>query len=73
MRKDEGDMVEQTFTKLFDMNFVRINCQQHFYDCLKGVSDPEQKRKIIGTEFYRVFWDKIRESYGDGRYDGSQR
>lgn len=66
MRKDEGDMVEQTFTKLFDMNFVRINCQQHFYDCLKGVSDPEQKRKIIGTEFYRVFWDKIRESYGDG-------
>ena len=66
MRKDEGNMVEQTFTKLFDMNFVRINCQQHFYDCLKGVSDPEQKRKIIGTEFYRVFWDKIRESYGDG-------
>ena len=58
MRKDEGDMVEQTFTKLFDMNFVRINCQQHFYDCLKGVSDPEQKRKIIGTEFVRVFEDE---------------
>ena len=51
-------LVEQTFTKLFDMNFVRINCQQHFYDCLKGVSDPEQKRKIIGTEFVRVFEDE---------------
>lgn len=66
MRKDEGDMVESTFTGLFDMNFVRINCQQHFYDLLKGVSDPEQKRKIIGAEFYRVFWDRIRQSYGDG-------
>lgn len=66
MRKDEGDTVERTFTGLFDMNFVRINCRQHFYDCLAGVTDPEQKRRIIGTEFYRVFWKKIRESYGDG-------
>ncbi len=66
MRKDEGDMVEQTFTRLFDMNFVRLNCQDIFYEKLKGVTDPEAKRKIIGTEFYRVFWDKIRQSYGDG-------
>ena len=66
MRKDEGDFVEQTFTKLFDMNFVRINCQDAFLDKLKGIVDPEEKRTIIGTEFYRVFWDKIRESYGDG-------
>lgn len=62
MRKDEGDMVEQTFTRLFDMNFVRVNAQQHFLDCLKGVTDPEQKRHIIGTEFYKVFWDEIRKS-----------
>ena len=66
MRKDEGDFVENTFTKLFDMNFVRINCQDEFLSKLKGVSDPEEKRKIIGTEFYNVFWDKIRESYGSG-------
>ena len=66
MRKDEGDFVEQTFTKLFDMNFVRINCQDTFLEKLEGVTDPEEKRTIIGTEFYRVFWDKIRESYGDG-------
>lgn len=68
MRKDEGDYVEQTFTKLFDMNFVRINCQDEFLSKLKGVSEPEAKRKIIGTEFYNVFWNKIRESYGSGYF-----
>ena len=66
MRKDEGDFVEETFTKLFDMNFVRINCQKQFLEKLKGVSDPESKRKIIGTEFYNVFWNKIREEGTDG-------
>lgn len=68
MRKDEGDFVEQTFTKLFDMNFVRINCQDEFLSKLKGVSEPEAKRKIIGEEFYKVFWNKIRESYGSGYF-----
>lgn len=66
MRKDEGDYVENTFTKLFDMNFVRINCQEEFLSKLKGVSDPEEKRNIIGTEFYNVFWNRIRDSYGSG-------
>ena len=66
MRKDEGDFVEQTFTKLFDMNFVRINCQDEFLSKLKGITEPEEKRNVIGTEFYGVFWDKIRESYGSG-------
>lgn len=66
MRKDEGDFVEDTFTELFDMNFVRVNCQDVFYEKLKGITDPEEKRKIIGTEFYKVFSDKIKENYGDG-------
>ena len=66
MRKDEGDFVEDTFTRLFDMNFVRINCQDVFLEKLKGVSDPEAKRKIIGTEFYKVFWDEIRARYSGG-------
>lgn len=66
MRKDEGDFVEQTFTKLFDMNFVRVNCQKQFLEKLKGVTDPEQKRNIIGTEFFKVFWDKIREECDGG-------
>ena len=61
MRKNEGDMVESTFTRLFDMTFVRVNCQEHFLSKLKGVTDPEEKRRIIGTEFYNVFWDEIKK------------
>ena len=60
MRKDEGDFVEKTFTTLFDMNFVRVNCDESFLKSLRGVTEPEQKRHIIGTEFYKVFWDEIR-------------
>lgn len=66
MRKDEGNFVEETFTRLFDMNFVRVNCQKQFVEKLKGITDPEQKRKTIGTEFYKVFWDKIREEADGG-------
>lgn len=61
MRKDEGDFVEKTFTTLFDMNFVRVNCGETFIAKLKGISEPEEKRNIIGTEFYKVFWDEIRK------------
>ena len=66
MRKDEGDFVEETFTRLFDMNFIRINCQKQFLEKLKGITDPEEKRKTIGTEFYKVFWDRIREESEGG-------
>lgn len=66
MRKDEGDFVEETFTRLFDMNFVRVNCQKQFIEKLKGITDPEQKRKTIGKEFFKVFWDKIREEADGG-------
>lgn len=66
MRKDEGDFVEQTFTKLFDTKFVRVNCQKEFLSKLKGVTDPEEKRNVIGAEFFNVFWDKIREEADGG-------
>ena len=66
MRKDEGDFVEQTFTKLFDMTFVRVNCGDVFMQKLQGVTDPEAKRHIIGDEFYKVFWEEIkRRAKGD--------
>lgn len=68
MRKDEGDMVENTFTTMFDMNFVRVNCGEHFMTALKGVTDPEEKRKIIGTEFFNVFWDEIRKQSDKGYF-----
>jgi GMP synthase (glutamine-hydrolysing) len=55
LRKDEGDSVEKIFTEQFDMNLIRVNAQERFLGKLKGVSDPEKKRKIIGEEFIRVF------------------
>ncbi|MCR4924859.1 MAG: glutamine-hydrolyzing GMP synthase [Clostridiales bacterium] len=66
MRKNEGDFVEKTFTSLFDMNFIRVNCKDIFLEKLKGVTDPEEKRKIIGTEFYKVFWDEIKKQSDKG-------
>lgn len=55
LRKDEGDQVEKIFRDGFDMNLIRVNAQERFLGKLKGVSDPERKRKIIGEEFIRVF------------------
>ena len=55
LRKDEGDQVEEVFGKTFDMNIIRVNVQDRFLNKLKGVADPETKRKIIGEEFIRVF------------------
>jgi GMP synthase (glutamine-hydrolysing) len=54
MRKDEGDEIEAAFAD-WDLNFVRVNAGARFLEKLKGVSDPETKRKIIGEEFIRVF------------------
>jgi GMP synthase (glutamine-hydrolysing) len=44
------------------MNFVRLNCQDRFLSKLKGVTEPETKRNIIGEEFYNAFFGYIRES-----------
>jgi GMP synthase (glutamine-hydrolysing) len=67
LRKDEGDQVEKVFKEEFDMNLIRVNAQERFLGKLKGVSDPEQKRKIIGEEFIRVFEEeknKLKEVFG---------
>lgn len=60
MRKDEGDQVESAF-KNRDLDFIRVNAQDRFLKALAGVTDPEQKRKIIGTEFVRVFEDESKK------------
>ncbi len=59
LRKDEGDLVERVFGPEgpYDLNFIRVNAQDRFYARLAGETDPEQKRKIIGEEFIRVFED----------------
>ena len=61
LRKDEGDQVEQVFKKDFNMNIIRVNAQERFLGKLKGVSDPEKKRKIIGEEFIRVFEEESKK------------
>ena len=63
LRKNEGDEVEAVFgpNGNYDLNFIRVNAQQRFYDKLAGVSDPEKKRKIIGEEFIRVFEEEAKK------------
>lgn len=57
LRKDEGDQVEAVFgpNGPYDLNFIRVNAQQRFYEKLAGKVEPEDKRKTIGEEFIRVF------------------
>ncbi|KXZ39117.1 GMP synthase (glutamine-hydrolysing) [Alkalithermobacter thermoalcaliphilus JW-YL-7 = DSM 7308] len=61
LRKNEGDEVESIFKDTFNMNLIRINAKDRFLDRLKGVVDPEQKRKIIGEEFIRVFEEESKK------------
>lgn len=63
LRKDEGDEVEAVFGPegSYDLNFIRVNAQERFYEKLKGVEEPEQKRKIIGEEFIRVFEEEAKK------------
>lgn len=55
LRKNEGDYVEQIFKNKFDVNLIRVNAKGRFLAKLKGVTEPETKRKIIGKEFIEVF------------------
>ena len=63
LRKNEGDAVEDVFGENgpYDLNFVRVNAADRFYEKLAGVSEPEQKRKIIGEEFIRVFEEEAKK------------
>lgn len=58
LRKGEADQVMNMLGGKFGLNIIRIDAKERFLNKLKGVSDPEQKRKIIGNEFIRVFDDK---------------
>ena len=63
LRKNEGDEVESVFGKggAFEINFVRVNAAERYYEKLAGVTEPEQKRKIIGEEFIRVFEEEAKK------------
>lgn len=63
LRKNEGDEVEAVFgpNGPYELNFIRVNAQERFYAKLAGVTEPEQKRKIIGEEFIRVFEEEAKK------------
>lgn len=55
LRKNEANEVEEVFKKQFNMNLIKVDAEQRFLEKLKGISEPEKKRKVIGEEFIRVF------------------
>ncbi len=63
LRKDEGDEVEAVFGPdgPYELNFIRVNARERYYRKLAGVTEPEQKRKIIGEEFIRIFEEEARK------------
>ena len=63
LRKNEGDEVEEVFGSNgnYDLNFIRVNAQERFYNKLAGKTEPEEKRKIIGEEFIRVFEEEAKK------------
>jgi GMP synthase (glutamine-hydrolysing) len=64
LRKDEAEGVMKTFSEGFNMNVIKVDAKERFMSKLKGVSDPEQKRKIIGNEFIYVFDDEATKLEG---------
>ncbi len=64
MRKGESEQVIEVFKNQLDANLIYIDATDRFLDLLKGVNDPETKRKIIGNEFIKVFDEEARKLQG---------
>lgn len=64
LRMNEAEEVEKVFTENFKVKFIKIDARKRFLDRLKGVTEPEKKRKIIGEEFIRVFEDAKKQASG---------
>ena len=61
MRKDEGNQITALFRDTYSINLIRVDAEERFLTKLKGVTDPERKRKIIGEEFIRVFEEEAKK------------
>lgn len=72
LRKGEAEQVEQDFVAATGVDLKVVNAQERFLTALAGVSDPEQKRKIIGREFIRVFEQAAREVVADAGEAGQE-
>ena len=67
LRKNEPEQVEEVFTKQFDVDFIHVHAEERYAKLLDGVTDPEQKRRIIGTQFWKEFFAVAQELEEDGR------
>ena len=56
LRKNEPEQVEEVFTKQFDVDFIHVHAEDRYAELLAGVTEPEQKRRIIGTQFWKEFF-----------------
>jgi len=64
LRHHEGDQVMETFASHLGVNVIRVNVAERFFDALKGVADPEEKRKVIGANFIEVFDEQAQKLAG---------
>ena len=67
LRKGEPEQVEEVFTKQFDVDFIHVHAEDRYVELLAGVTDPEQKRRIIGTQFWNEFFAVAKQLEEDGR------
>ena len=67
LRKGEPEQVEEVFTKQFDVDFIHVHAEDRYAELLAGVTEPEQKRRIIGTQFWKEFFAVAQQLETDGK------
>jgi len=67
LRKGEPEQVEEVFTKQFDVDFIHVHAEDRYAELLAGVTEPEQKRRIIGTQFWKEFFAVAQQLESDGK------
>lgn len=67
LRKGEPEQVEEVFTKQFDVDFIHVHAEERYAELLAGVTEPEEKRRIIGTQFWKEFFAVAQQLETDGK------
>lgn len=67
LRKGEPEQVEEVFTKQFDVDFIHVHAEGRYAELLAGVTEPEEKRRIIGTQFWKEFFAVAQQLETDGK------
>lgn len=67
LRKGEPEQVEEVFTKQFDVDFIHVHAEDRYAELLAGVTEPEEKRRIIGTQFWKEFFAVAQQLESDGK------